>query len=167
MLVLRTISQQSDGPDMWRAHAKLDAGTQEVLRALTDPSMIAQWAPVSFRVDGLAGERLHAGSRERVSGSIAGVTVTFDIEVKNADTDGLDLVARGPVSLEVAYSFQERVDGVLVEAAVTVRREGGLKSQVLASAVGALLSAGALGCSLHRLENSLSRPVEHELLMAA
>jgi hypothetical protein len=163
MLLLRTIPP---GPDIWRAHAKLDAGTEEVLRALTDPSMIAQWAPVSFRVDG-AGERLDAGSRERVSGSIAGVTVTFDIEVRSADTDRLELTAHGPVTLDVAYSLHEHADGVLVEATVTVCQEGGLKSQVLAAAVGALLNAGALGSSLSRLENSLSQPAEPELLMAA
>jgi hypothetical protein len=118
-------------------------------------------------VDQLAGERLQAGSRARVSGSIAGVTAVFDVEVAKADTDRLELVARGPVSLDVAYSFIEHADGVLVRVAVAVCRTGGLKAQVLAAAVGALMGAGALAGALRRLEASLSEPVEDELLMAA
>ena len=151
---------------MWTASATLRSDADEVLRALTSPDSIAQWAPVSFDVDGLAGSRLRAGSRERVSGSIAGITATFDVEVSRADRERLELVAHGPVALDVAYSFSEHDDGVIVNAQVGVRRQRGLTAEVLRAAVGALLNAGALAGALRRLESSLSCPREPELLAA-
>jgi hypothetical protein len=165
MLLLRSNSGSADA-DVWTASATLRSDADEVLRALTRPDSIAQWAPVSFDVDGLAGSRLRAGSRERVSGSIAGITVAFDVEVTRADRERLELVAHGPVSLDVAYSFSEHNDGVIVNAQVGLRRHRGLAAQVLRAAVGALLNAGALGSALRRLESSLSCPYEHELLAA-
>ena len=165
MLLLRSTSG-SPSAEVWTARATLRSDPDEVLRALTRPDSIAQWAPVSFDVDGLAGSRLRAGSRERVSGSIAGITATFDVEVTRADRERLELVARGPVALDVAYSFRELGDGVIVNAQVGVRRQGGLAGQVLRAAVGALLNAGALASALRRLESSLSCPCEAELLAA-
>ena len=165
MLLLRS-SSDSPSADVWTASATLRSDPDEVLRALTSPASIAQWAPVSFDVDGLAGSRLRAGSRERVSGSIAGITATFEVEVRRADTERLELVARGPVALDVAYSFSELGDGVIVSARVGVRRERGLTAQVLRAAVGALLNAGALASALRRLESSLSYPCQPELLAA-
>jgi hypothetical protein len=55
---------------------------------------------------------------------------------------------------------------VLVDARVAIRRQRGLTAQVLRGAVGALLNAGALRIALRRLEDSLSRPGEAELLAA-
>jgi len=101
---------------------------------LTDPAAIAGWAPVNFEVDGLAGGRLAAGRRERVSGSIAGIGATFDVEVMRADTKGLELVADGPISLDVNYSFTEHDDGVSVHARVGIRRRRGLTAQLLQAA---------------------------------
>jgi hypothetical protein len=165
MLLVRSNSDSADA-DMWTASATLRSNADLVLGALTRPDSIAQWAPVSFDVDGLAGSRLRAGSRERVTGSIAGIAVAFDVEVTRADRARLELVAHGPVSLDVAYSFIEHSDGVIVEAQVGLRRQRGLAAQVLRAAVGALLNAGALGSALRRLESSLSYPSEHELLAA-
>jgi hypothetical protein len=165
MLLLKS-SSASPGGDIWTASATLPSDPGEVLRALTRPDSIAQWSPVRFDVEGLAGSRLRAGSCERVSGSIAGITASFDVEVTRADTERLELVAHGPVSLDVAYSFSEHTDGVVVDAQVGVRRQRGLTAQVLRAAVGALLNAGALGGALRRLENSLSCPREPELLAA-
>jgi hypothetical protein len=136
---------------VWSARTVICADVDEILQALTDPVAIARWAPVSFEVDGLAGARLRAGSRERVRGSIAGIRAAFDIEVQAADTERLELVADGPVALDVAYSFRDHDGGVLVEAAVAVRRRRGLAAQLLQAAVSALLNAGVLAAALHRL----------------
>ena len=166
MLLVRTNPSQSVDPEVWTARADLRTDADRVLRALTDPVAIAAWAPLSFEVAGLAGRRLRAGSRERVSGSIAGIRAAFNVEVRNADTDGLELVASGPVSLDVAYRFREHDEGVTVEAAVAVRRQGGLSAQLLQAAVAALLNAGALNSALRRLSASVCSPVEAELLAA-
>jgi uncharacterized protein YndB with AHSA1/START domain len=166
MLLLRTNTSSSHDPDVWTARADLRADAEEVLDALTDPELIAEWAPVSFEVDGLAGGRLRAGSLERVRGSIGGVRTSFDVEVRSADTERLELVAHGPVSLDVAYRFEEHDQGVAVEASVAVRRQRGLTGQIMRAAVGALMSAGALSAALRRLDASLAPPLEAELLAA-
>jgi hypothetical protein len=165
MLSLRTHPGSPDS-DAWTASANLPGDLDVVLTALTDPTSIACWAPVSFEVAGLAGGRLQAGSRERVSGSIAGVRTTYDVEVKRADRQRLELVAHGPVSLDVTYRFRQLEDGVFVDARVAIRRQRGLTAQLLRAAVGALLNAGALRSALRRLETSLSGPGEAQLLAA-
>jgi hypothetical protein len=165
MLLFRPNTASAE-PDVWTASAEMRSDSNEVLCALTEPASIARWAPVSFDLDGLAGSRLRAGSRERVSGSIAGMTAVFEVEVTRADEQRLELVAQGPVSLDVAYRFSQNPDGVIVDARVAVRRQQGLRAQVLRAAVGALLNAGALGTALRRLERSLSGPYEAELLAA-
>jgi hypothetical protein len=166
MMFPRTNTRRSPQADVWTASIDLGSDPDHVLRALTDPAAIAQWAPVSFQVDGLAGSRLRAGSRERVTGSIAGIRAAFDVEVRSADRDRLELVACGPVSLDVTYRFEEHDAGVRVDAQVGIRRQHGLTAQVLRGAVGALLNAGALGSALRRLEASLSAPLEADLLAA-
>ena len=144
--------------DVWTASTWLDEDPDGVLHAMTDPAAIARWAPVSFEVDGLAAGRLAAGDRERVSGSIAGIGATFDVEVMRADTKGLELVAHGPISLDVNYSFTEHDDGVSVHARVGIRRRRGLTAQLLQASVAALLNAGALARALRKLEDSLGAP---------
>jgi hypothetical protein len=143
-MLLRNNRATAAEQDVWTASAWLDDDRNRVLRALTDPAAIARCAPVSFEVDGLAGGRLAAGSRERVSGSIAGVGVTFDAEVRRADTNGLELVADGPISFDVTYRFIEHDDGVSVHARVGIRRRRGLSAQLLQAAAAALLNAGTL-----------------------
>jgi hypothetical protein len=165
-MFLRAVTSLTDEPDTWTARLNMRADAEEVLEALTEPSLIAAWAPVSFDVEGHAGGRLRAGARVRVSGSIAGVRVAFDVDVISADAERLELVARGPVSLDVAYSFSEHDDGVSVEATVAVQRGCGLTASVLRGAVGALLSAGALSSALRRVDASLSRRPELELAAA-
>jgi len=166
MLFLRTIATPSPEPEVWTACAELRSDVATVLDALTDPTLIACWAPVSFEVDGLAGRRLRAGSRERVRGSIGGIRTVFEVEVRRADAAGLELVASGPVELHVAYRFRERDDGVDVETAVSILRQGGITASVLRAAVAALMNAGALRMALRRLESSLPLPAEPELLAA-
>jgi hypothetical protein len=80
------------------------------------------------------------------------------LEVTRADTKGLELVADGPISLDVYHSFTEHDDGVRVLARVGIRRRRGLTAQLLQSAVAALLNAGALASALRKLEDSLGGP---------
>lgn len=160
-------SQPANAPvDAWTAQAVVRAGAGEVLEALTDPARIARWAPVQFEVDGLAGGKLIAGSRECVSGTIAGVRARFDVEVVRADTERLELVAHGPVSFNVLYTFHDEDGVVVVDVYVSIRRQRGFTAQLLRTVAAGLLSAGALGSALARLEASLSRPVGAELLAA-
>ena len=159
-------SKRDTPSSVWSARKFMLASPDEVLSALTDPETIAAWAPVRFEIDGLAGSRLRPGSVERVSGSLAGVRAAFDVDVHEADDGGLKLVAHGPVTLEVSYSFLADDDGTLVDAEVRIRRSGGLTTQLLGGAVAALLNAGALACALGRIESSLGCPAEAALVAA-
>lgn len=152
--------------DAWTARARVHAETHEVLRAITDPTAIAAWAPVSFEVEDLAGNRLRAGSCARVTGSLAGVGVTFEVEVLSADSDGLELVALGPVSFDVRYAFSYGDGGLVVDATVRLRRQAGLTAHILRAAVTALLNAGALESALGRLETAVDRSASEKLLAA-
>lgn len=162
MLLLGPKNEQ----DVWTARAGICACPDEVLDALTDPELIAEWAPVSFAVEGLAGDRLRAGTRARVTGSLAGIGTAFEVDVHRADSTGLELEARGPVALDVSYRLRDHDDGVLVEVAVTLRRRSGLTAQLLRAPVAALLNAGALQSALRRLEASMSCPAQAELVAA-
>ena len=166
MLLLGARTNGSTDREVWRAQRRFCADPDDVLGALTDPATIAEWAPVAFEVDGLAGGCLEAGSRERVSGSIAGIRTTFEIEVKQADRERLELVARGPITFDVAYRFDQREDEVLVQATVGLRRERGFAAQILRGAAAALLNAHALDSALRRLESSVACGVEAELIAA-
>jgi hypothetical protein len=166
MLLLGARANSSTDAEVWTARRGISADAEDVLQALTEPTIIAEWAPVSFEVDGLAGGSLEAGSRERVSGSIAGIGTMFEIEVSHADVERLELVARGPITFEVTYRFRQRDNDVLVEATVGLRRHRGLAAQVLCTAAAALLNAGALGSALRRLENAVTSPADRELIAA-
>jgi hypothetical protein len=168
MLLLKGQQEQAAGGDIWDARAAVRAGAADVLQALTDPEMIAGWAPVNFELAG-RGRTLRAGCHEHVSGSIAGLRASFDVEVTRADVGRLELVAEGPVTMDVVYSFRDQGDRVLVDASVAVRRRGGLGAQVMRAAVVALLNAGALDRALQRLAGSVrecSRPARPELVAA-
>lgn len=130
---------------------------------MTDPERIAEWAPIAFEVDGLATRSLRAGTEARVSGMIAGVRATLEVEVSRADERGLHLAARGPVAMEVEYRFRAHGGGVMVEARITLGRREGISAQVMRSATRALLNAGALGRALYRLEGALPEPFEGRL----
>jgi hypothetical protein len=143
---------------VWTARCEFVASPGEVLEALTDPRMIARWAPVDFELDGLETSRLCPGCEVRVSGTIAGVRAAFDVEVSDADERGLELSARGPVSMDVNYSFEQRGQMVLVEGRVALCAGRGLSGQVLRAATSALLNAGVLGRALRRLDAALGEP---------
>ena len=127
------------------------ARPEDVLDVLTDPEACARWAPLPFDIDELDGRRLATGSKARVSGSLAGKRVGFDVEVREASARGLSLAADGPVGFDVAYELAEVAGGSEVRASVSVRPSGGLAGRLLAHATSALLSAGALEAALGRV----------------
>jgi len=127
----------------WTAQTTTQAAPEQVLAVLTDPEAIRTWSPVPFELDG-AEARLTAGQTARVKGQLAGVRVGFDVEVHAAGADGLDLTAHGPVALDVHYGLVPTAGGSQVTASVALRRAKGLTGRLVASATGALLSAGAL-----------------------
>src|SRR3954454_15149292 len=153
-------------PEIWSARATVRGEVREVLAALTDPELIASWAPVGFELEDPDGCPLHAGSHERVCGSLAGVKAFFDVDVTCAEPGRLELVADGPLAMDVAYRFRQQGGRVVVDASVGLRRGGGLTGQILRKAAAALLNAGALDRAMQRLENSLCSRSEPELAAA-
>jgi hypothetical protein len=135
----------------WTATTTTAARPEDVLDVLTDPEACARWAPLPFDVDELDGRRLATGSRARVSGSLAGKRVGFDVEIHEASERGLTLAADGPVGFDVEYQLAAVAGGSEVRASVSVRPSGGLAGRLLAQATSALLSAGALEAALSRV----------------
>ena len=135
----------------WTATTTAAAHPAAVLDVLTDPDAASRWAPVPFDVDDLDGERLLAGSRARVSGKLAGRRVGFDLHVHEADDSGLRLTAEGPVGLDVDYQLAPANGGSEVRASISVRPGRGLGARLLAEAMGALLTAGALQTTVTRV----------------
>jgi uncharacterized protein YndB with AHSA1/START domain len=133
------------------AHTTADAAPEQVLQVLTDPDAIASWSPIPFEVEDLDGLRLEAGSYARVSGSLAGKRVGFDVEVHAADEGGLELSAEGPIGIDVLYELEPVDGGSEVTASVSVRDGSGITGRLLARATGALLAAGALDAAAGRI----------------
>lgn len=128
----------------WTATARANATPGQVLEVLTHPEEIRRWSPVDFDLDDLAGRRLAAGTRGRVTGRLAGVPVGFDVEVHAADEARLELSAEGPVAFDVRYELMPDDAGAELNASVSLRNGGGLTGRLVTKATAALLSAGAL-----------------------
>jgi hypothetical protein len=126
------------------------ASTDQVLAVLTDPRAIRSWSPVPFELEG-AEEALRAGSATRVSGSLAGLRVGFDVRVHAADIDGIELSADGPVAFDVRYGLRPADGGSEVSATVSLKRSRGLTSRLIGKATEALLAAGALDSAAGRI----------------
>ena len=133
------------------AHTTANAAPEQVLQVLTDPDSIRDWSPIPFEVEDLDGVRLQEGSFARVSGSLAGRRVGFDVEVHAANTSALELTANGPIAIDVRYEFEPVDGGSEVTASVGVRGGSGLTGRLLASATGALLKGGALQAAASRI----------------
>lgn len=147
----------------WTATAQANATPEQLLEILTHPEEIRRWSPVDFRVADLAGRRLAAGTRTRVTGRLAGVSVTFDVEVHAADAARLELSADGPIGLDVRYDVASSEAGAELTACVSVRRGGGFTGRVVANVAATLLSAGALDGATGRIVQA----AESELCAAA
>ena len=109
-------------------------------------------------MDELEGRRLAAGTRTRVTGRLAGVPVSFDVEVHAADTCRLELSADGPIGLDVRYELVAGDAGAELSASVAVRRVGGLTGRFVANAAATLLSAGALDGAAGRIVRAAETP---------
>ena len=133
------------------ARTTAKATPEQVLQVLTDPAEIRAWSPIPFEVENLDGVRLQAGSIARVSGSLAGARVGFDVEVQAADAGGLQLTAQGPISIDVMYELEPVEQGSGVTASVGIRGGSGLTGRLLAKATGALLKGGALNAAAGRI----------------
>ena len=138
----------------WTAKKLVDAAPADVLEVLTDTDACRDWAPVPFDLDGDAGRRLAAGARIRVSGSLVGRRVGFDVEVHEAGDGRLALSAHGPVAFDVAYEARPSGAGSEVSASVSVRSGGGIFGRLAEQATAALLQAGALGVAVDRIARS-------------
>jgi hypothetical protein len=79
----------------WTTRKHVAADPAVVLDLLTDTDACRRWAPVPFELDGPAAGRLQAGTRVRVSGSLVGRRVGFDVEVHEAG-DGRPPAGRRP-----------------------------------------------------------------------
>ncbi len=134
----------------WHSNASVPGSPADILELLTAPEAIARWAPVPFEVVALDGARLEPGSHARVVGRLAGRSVAFDVDVLRASDERLELVAEGPISIDVHYRLREAGTGSEIKASVAVEGRG-LLGRVLAKATEALLAGGALRVSLERL----------------
>jgi len=139
---------------LWQYNATVPGSPADVLELLTAPDAIARWAPVPFEVVELEGAHLASGSRARVAGRLAGRSVEFDVDVRRASAERLELVADGPISIDVKYRMRPAGSDSEIEASVSVKGRG-LFGRVLAKATEALLAAGALRMSLERLADEL------------
>ena len=102
----------------------------------------------------LDGDRLRAGSHARVAGCLAGRAVEFEVDVLRASDDSLELVAEGPISIDVSYRLHDAGCSSQIEASIGVEGRG-LFGGLLAKATGALMAGGALRMSLDRLGREL------------
>jgi hypothetical protein len=141
----------------WHSSATVPGSPTDVLELLTEPDAIARWAPIPFEVMSLdRGTRLESGTRARVAGRLAGRSLEFDVEVLRASDERLELVAEGPISIDVRYML--RAAGASSEVRAAIGVEGcGLFGRMLAKATEALLAGGALRMSLERLARELGR----------
>lgn len=138
----------------WTAQASMAGLPDDVLTVLTEPDAIARWAPIPFEVLDFDGDRLAAGDRVRVQGSLAGRSLQFEVDVADADDGRLALTATGPIRLDVEYLATAQAGGSEVYASVTVSGRG-LVGRMLAQATDALLASGALRTAVHRIASEL------------
>lgn len=137
--------------DVWTSTARAKTTADGLLEVLTHPQRIRLWSPVDFDLDDLDTRRLVAGSTSRVTGKVAGVRVSFQVEVHRADATRLELSAHGPIGLDVRYDLAEAGPCAELTASVQVRPGQGIAGRVVKSAAASLLSAGALDGALGRI----------------
>ena len=142
----------------WTTQTIVDGTPEEVLDVLSDPECCYRWSPIDFDLEELDGERLQTGSVARVAGRVAGISVSFEIEVLHACERRLALTARGPMTLEVEYeAYSAPAGGAEVWATVTVRACRSLSGRMAAASTEALLRAGALSVALRRIAGEVAR----------
>jgi hypothetical protein len=140
----------------WTARTRLPGPPEAALALLTDPDAIARWAPVGFELVDYEGRRLIAGDRVRVRGALAGPSVSFDVDIAEADDGRLALTATGPIRLDVEYHLVPLGECSELLASVAVSGDG-LRGRLLARATETLLAAGALSTAVGRIAEELAR----------
>lgn len=142
----------------WTTHAIVDGTPEEVMAALRDPDCCCRWSPIEFDLEDLDTDRLQTGSLARVAGRVAGISVSFEIEVQHACERRLALTARGPMTLEVEYeAFPADAGTAEVWATVTVKASRSLSGRFAAASTEALLRGGALSLALRRIATEVER----------
>lgn len=145
----------------WTTQAIVDGTPEEVLAVLSDPDCCCRWSPIDFDLEDLDGDRLQTGSFARVAGRVAGVSVSFEIEVLQACDRRLALTARGPMTLEVEYeAFHADAGRAEVWATVTVKASRSLSGRLAAASTEALLRGGALTLALRRIAAEVERRID-------
>jgi hypothetical protein len=137
--------------DRWISTAQAKTTPDCLLEVLTHPQHIRTWSPVDFELDDLDTRRLSAGTKARVTGKVAGVRVSFEVEVHRADPARLELSADGPIGLDVRYDLAHADEGAEMTAAVSVRSGRGITGRLVAGAAASLLSAGVLDGAMGRI----------------
>jgi hypothetical protein len=137
--------------DSWTSTARAKTTPDGLLEVLTQPRRIRLWSPVDFELDDLDTRRLIAGTTTRVTGKVAGVRVSFEVEVHRADRARLELSADGPIGLDVRYDLAEAGACADLTASVQVRGGRGITGRMVAGAAASLLSAGALDGAVGRI----------------
>ena len=145
----------------WTTQTIVDGQPEEVMAALSDPDCCYRWSPIDFDLEDLDSDRLQTGSYARVVGRVAGISVSFEIEVLHASGRRLALTARGPLTLDVEYEAYP-ADGGRAEvwATVTVKAPRSLSGRLAAASTEALLRGGALSLALRRIATEVERRVE-------
>jgi hypothetical protein len=138
----------------WTTEMWLAGMPEEILELLTEPDAIARWAPIPFELIDVDSDRLESGTRARVRGGLAGRQLEFDVMIREADYERLSLLATGPIAIDAEYVLRPADGGSEVRASVSVSGRG-FFGAVLARAVEALLSAGALRASVARIGREL------------
>lgn len=147
----------------WETRTTVMGGPEDVLEVLTDPSAARRWSPIGFELEHIEGDRLVSGSHAVLTGSLAGRTVKFEVDVLKASDGQLELRATGPVEMDVRYDAALLGEVTEVKASVAVRSAGGLLGRLLSSATDALLAGGALNIAVQ----SVAREVEQTVALAA
>ena len=145
----------------WTTQTIVDGTPEEVLAVLGDPDCCYRWSPIDFDLEDLDGERLETGSYARVAGRVAGISVSFEIEVLHACDRRLSLTARGPMTLDVEYeAYPADAGRAEVWATVTVKPSRSLSGRLAAASTEALLRGGALSLALRRIAGEVARRTE-------
>ena len=140
---------------MDRQQRHVAADPEVVLDMLTDPDACRRWSPVPFDLDGAYAGRLAAGSRMRVSGSLAGTRRRLRRRRARGRRRAASRCPRTAPSPSTSPTRHAPPGGGSdVRASVSVRSGGGLFGRVAESATAALLQAGALGVAVDRIAAS-------------
>jgi hypothetical protein len=138
----------------WTTETWMAGPPAKVLHLLTEPDAIARWAPIPFEVLDLDGARFESGTRARVRAVLAGRRMEFDVEIHEADEEGVSLLATGPVSIGAVTQLAPVDGGSDFRTSVSVRGRG-LMGGVAARVVESVLAAGILRASVARIGREL------------